>query len=859
MPSLEDDRTSPTLDDPSVHPGRGARVEDRLLAGRYRLGPVIARGAMGVVHRATDEALEREVAIKVLERDGVVARARFAEEALVTAGLQHPGIVPIHEIGQLEDGRPYYAMKLVSGRTLVEAAAQATTTDARLALVPAVLAVADAVGYAHSRGVIHRDLKPHNVLVGEFGEIVVIDWGIAKAVAAPTTSDGDVSEDERARNEGLTLAGSVLGTPAYMPPEQAAGEAVDTRADVYAIGAMLYHVLTGAPPYRGGSAEAVCLAVLEQAPPPLPTRSPDLPADLVAIVNRAMARAAADRYPSARELAADLRRFTTGQLVAAHRYTFAQRVQRFVRRNRLAVGVAAVAITSAAVGGTIAIERILHERDIATARRAEAEAAEDRERTQRAAAEDLVGFMLSDLSEKLEPVGKLELLEDVGQQVEAYYDVLPQESEDDTARAHRRVARMRTANALGAAGKLAEAEEILRAVLEEAEAAGQPLHAAEAAFRLSTIAVERGDVETSEAMARRAEALAGNADDPYFRAQALTMRAQLADRSGRRSEQLQLAEAAVEAARAVSSDRTSEHGRALLLAGALYRRSRGYRGNGEFDRARADLDEAEAASTRALEASPESMSALERQLTIRGELIDLLHQIGDDAAAEPMIDTALTQAERAARERPDALTWQYRVIGIARSGAQVARELGRHELALARLQHGRQAAEHLSTLTPESMDPQFSLARIDSDIADILKTLGRVEEGVLSRKQALERAAGLAERSGEQANVVMLHLRCRLGLVHDLYALHRDAEAREHEGVVRASAAKLIELAPEDASAAEMSARAFVTLAEHARAPEQRPRDASHALAILTPREMWLPQSARPVRDRALELGGKPP
>src|SRR5262249_53270124 len=182
----------------------------------------------------------------------------------ITARLQHPAIVPLYDLDAWVDGEPFYAMKLVSGRTLERVIAGARTLDERLALLPNLLAVCEAVAYAHDEGVIHRDLKPANVLVGSFGETLVIDWGLAKelrgdpAEAAPTAAPaGD-----------MTLAGRVLGTPSYMPPEQARGEAVDERADVYALGAMHYHLLAGEPPHREPRPAAALAPALARPPPP---------------------------------------------------------------------------------------------------------------------------------------------------------------------------------------------------------------------------------------------------------------------------------------------------------------------------------------------------------------------------------------------------------------------------------------------------------------------------------------------------------------------------------------------------------------------------------------------------------------
>src|SRR4029079_7081558 len=162
--------------------------------------------------------------------------------ALITARLEHPGVVPVHEAGRWPDGTPFYAMKLVSGRPLRELIAERTTAEERIGLLHHVIAVADAIAYAHGRNIIHRDLKPANVIVGDFGETIVIDWGLAKDLTVAEDVPIDSGPFRNRGEEGLTSTGSVLGTPAYMPPEHLRGETVDRRADVHAIGAMLWEL-----------------------------------------------------------------------------------------------------------------------------------------------------------------------------------------------------------------------------------------------------------------------------------------------------------------------------------------------------------------------------------------------------------------------------------------------------------------------------------------------------------------------------------------------------------------------------------------------------------------------------------------
>ncbi len=351
---------------------------------RYTVDSEISRGGLGRVMRGHDHNLDRVVAIKQLLMHSARFEARFRREAQITARLQHPGVVPIYETGQLPGGEPFYAMKLVSGHTLKDELARAVTLDDRLALIPKLIAMCDAVAYAHSERVIHRDLKPANVMVGPFGEVLVVDWGLAKDLAA---SDPDPESTEAHTEEGLTIEGTVMGTPPYLAPEQARGEVVDARADVYALGAMLYQALTGVAPHQSADAKSSLEKLRAGEPIPLIEHEPGAPRELVAIVEQAMARDPAARYPDATALVADLRRFQTGQLVAAHRYSSAMLIRRWLRRHRATVTVSALALIAVGVIGALSVTRIVDERDLARQAEEVAEAATTRARAETAAKE----------------------------------------------------------------------------------------------------------------------------------------------------------------------------------------------------------------------------------------------------------------------------------------------------------------------------------------------------------------------------------------------------------------------------------------------------------------------------------------
>jgi len=361
----------------------GAEIRPPLVVidrATYDVRGEIARGGLGRILEAHDHRLDRPVAIKELLaehlREGSSLAARFAREALLTARLQHPAIVPVYEAGLWPDGAPFYTMKLVEGQSLEAAVRERPTLEERLALVPHVIDVANALAYAHGRRIIHRDLKPANVLVGAFGETVVIDWGLAKELGpigeAQTTS---VPPPVVAASvtPGATQAGSVLGTPAYMPPEQALGLPVDERADVYALGALLYHVIAGGAPYSGKSSEQILAQVVREPPEDLLAKEPGAPPELAAIVRKALARDPGGRYPTAAELAADLLRYQSGQRVKAHRYGAGALLWRLVKRHRAALTVAALMLVVLAIVVVRDVRRIVWERDRAEAERAEAQ------------------------------------------------------------------------------------------------------------------------------------------------------------------------------------------------------------------------------------------------------------------------------------------------------------------------------------------------------------------------------------------------------------------------------------------------------------------------------------------------------
>src|SRR5262249_28011026 len=340
---------------------------------RYRILRPHARGGLGEVFVAEDTELHREVALKEIQpqrADDPFSRGRFVLEAEITGGLEHPGIVPVYGLGAYPDGRPYYAMRFIRRGSLKEAidrfhAAERPDRDAgerSLAfrqLLRRFLDVCNAVGYAHSRGVLHRDLKPANVMLGKFGETLVVDWGLAKAgIGLPGGGEaGEETPLEPALRPAsgsavlATQAGAVLGTPAFMSPEQAAGQVDDLgpASDIFSLGSTLYVLLTGHKPFDEVEQTAIVARVKQgRFVRPLQVK-PATPAALDAICGKAMALRPDDRYATALDLAADLEHWLADEPVAAYAEPWVVRAGRWGRRHRTALSAAAVFLVSAVI------------------------------------------------------------------------------------------------------------------------------------------------------------------------------------------------------------------------------------------------------------------------------------------------------------------------------------------------------------------------------------------------------------------------------------------------------------------------------------------------------------------------------
>jgi serine/threonine-protein kinase len=341
-------------------------VEPAVAGARFRIVRPHARGGLGEVYVALDAELNREVALKQIQdqhADLPESRSRFVLEAEITGGLEHPGIVPVYSLGHDASGRPYYAMRFIRGDSLRDAVAAFHKADgpgrdpgerllALQKLLRRFLDVCNAIAYAHSRGVLHRDLKPGNIMVGQYGETLVVDWGLAKVVGTPETSCEATLRPPSASGTSETLPGSAIGTPAYMSPEQAAGELhrLGPASDVYSLGATLYSVLTGKAPFEKGEAADVLSRVQRGEFPPPRQVQPNVPRALEAICLKAMALRPADRYPNCRALSDDIERWLADEPVSAWLEPWPERLSRWGRRHRSLVATAAAILGTATVG-----------------------------------------------------------------------------------------------------------------------------------------------------------------------------------------------------------------------------------------------------------------------------------------------------------------------------------------------------------------------------------------------------------------------------------------------------------------------------------------------------------------------------
>lgn len=308
---------------------------------RYQLREKLGRGGMGSVFLVTDSELQRQVALKVLDipdQDNHLSE-RMIEEARIIARLEHPGIVPVHDVGSLPDGRVFYTMKYVQGERLDNAIKSVTAISERLRIFRKIC---EPVAFAHAHGVIHRDLKPANIMIGDFGETLVMDWGIAKVLnpsSSSQSSQNDASASFSKNDTSRTLSGTILGTPGYMAPEQAAGDisAINQQSDIYALGALLFFLLSGEPPpqiTRATTSPKKILQLLTK----VSGKTVNIPKPLKYICQKAMSVSPEDRYPTVQALIGDIDKFLDDMAISAYKENIIELSQRFFKKHKFFVG-----------------------------------------------------------------------------------------------------------------------------------------------------------------------------------------------------------------------------------------------------------------------------------------------------------------------------------------------------------------------------------------------------------------------------------------------------------------------------------------------------------------------------------------
>jgi eukaryotic-like serine/threonine-protein kinase len=341
--------------------------------GRYTIHGVHGRGGQARVLLASDAHIGRDVALKELLPDraegestspwasphSIPGVVRFLREARVTGQLEHPNIVPVYEVGRRKEGTLYYTMRLVRGQTMAQKLSECRSLQERMKLMGAFWDICKAIAYAHSRGVVHRDIKPSNVMVGEFGETVLLDWGIAKVRGKRDIGARDIKRDLsvlRDENVEQTTAGAAMGTPSYMSPEQAKGEIdeIDERSDVWGLGAVLYEILTGHPPFEGKRRMEILLKVGRKPVKPVSELCANAPAELAAVSRKALHRDKTKRYQSARELADDIGAYMTGEKVTAYEYSSWDLLKRFATQHKPII-VAVAVILGVMIGALVSV------------------------------------------------------------------------------------------------------------------------------------------------------------------------------------------------------------------------------------------------------------------------------------------------------------------------------------------------------------------------------------------------------------------------------------------------------------------------------------------------------------------------
>ena len=783
------------------------------IEGRFRILRPHAAGGLGEVSVAEDRQLNREVALKEIRRrfaDDPASRIRFLLEAEITGGLEHPGIVPVYGLGSHPDGRPFYAMRFIRGDSLKEAidrfhgarAPGATPDYAGVefrGLLGRFVDVCQAIAYAHSRGVLHRDLKPGNVMLGKYGETLVVDWGLARPAGGDAGAVAGVESPLRpasASGHDLTVAGSAIGTPAYMPPEQAAGK-LDTlgpHSDVYSLGATLYCILTGRPPVVGESAGGVLDAVRKGDIPRPRSLLPAIPASLEAICLKALALEPSARYRSAAELAADVERALADEPVTAWREPLAARARRWARRHpkSLAAVTATLLVGSAAAGATAyvvsgknaelarSLGREQRAREAESEARTLAETNEEEARSQAALARETLLAIVFDLQAGLEnlPGGA---------------DVRRRLLRTSLDRLDRVATRFIGDSAVqeGTSQALLEMGEVLRRFGpddDEPTADGR-----------SALAVARSCFERARDIA--AELVATRPEDPRQPRRLLAAHAalgQLAYDEGRLDAAAEEIEAALAIAEAGAAADPGDRMPVNDVSICLERLALVFNAQGRPEEAERCLRRKLDIDRGLVERFPDDPK-LRRDLAIAHDLLgDQAERAGRNEQALAAFGEALAIREALAADDPNGVRARLDLARSRRSLAGVLEPLGREAEALEQQRTCVSLLEAATAADPGDTKAQADLATACGQLGRLLVAAGDLGEGLRLRRQAVAIRELLATASPEDPTQRRLLGSAWMGLGDGLRATGAAAEAEEAYGTARTILAEAARMAPAD-------------------------------------------------------------
>jgi serine/threonine-protein kinase len=775
------------------------------LRDRYVLARLHATGGIGRVWLARDEELGRPVAVKDLrpERTDPAARARFLEEAQITGQLEHPGVVPVYDLVRGCGSQPaYYVMRFVNGRTLREAIRAYHEQRAlgrhdpveQRVLLQAFVSVCQTVAYAHARGVIHRDLKPANVVLGDFGEVLVLDWGLAHLMNRPDPTAGlPAVQLSGADEREATLAGAVVGTPAYMAPEQAAGdlEHIDPRTDIYGLGAILYEVLTGQPPHSGPDLASLLHHVREQDPVRPRQLLATTPLALEAICRKALARRMEDRYTSARELALDVQRWLADEPVSAWREPWRLRAGRWLRHHR--AGFAAV-LAASLVGvlfliGLVLLQRVAYAE--VAAQRNLAGAQRDRARAHFQRAREAVDRFYVQVSEspEMKARGLEKLRARLLESAQEYYRQFGKDEGDDfEVLRERGLAQERLGMLYEHVGRLAQAEQTTRealAVFEGLAAAepADPRHRCEQAVCAGNLAghlfqsQRYAEAETAcgEALRLLQELTAARPDELLYRerlAQSQHQLSVLCDRTGR-SEEAGAAAAEALALRRQLADAQPGVPRAqyeLALSHSFLATLDQHRLR--LEAAEENLHEAMAIQQTLVDSGatePEFAVGLARDRTARARLLALKVQL---PAAEKEYLAARRSQRRLVEEHPEVPTYRQDLTVTLRGLTSVYRGLKDLARAEDAAREGVSVSEALVEEFADLPDLIEDLADCRACLGELLRARGHSAEGRALLEQACD---ALVQLIGAHPGVPQYRMSLAVWSVR-LAELHREAK-----------------------------------------------------------------------------------